>query len=465
MKGVRIIPSACRACLWILLFLSCLALPAAAQIGSNPKQEFRAAWIATVANLDWPTQGAPAAQQQTDLTRLFDRLKAAGVNAVLFQVRNEADALYASSYEPWSVFLTGTQGRNPGYDPLAFAIEEAHKRGMELHAWFNPYRVWVSSRNYPRDPSSIYLTKPEWLLTINNAVTILNPGIPAVRAYLVQIIRDVAERYDVDGIHFDDYFYPYPPNQVTTQDQATYNEFGTAFGSQPTFRAYSVNMLVKGVRDMLAVVRPDVKWGISPFGIWKSGTPAGINGLSGATDLYADAVTWMEQQWLDYLTPQLYWAFGGRPGLRKARSVVGHPDERPAPLPGVGRVSFRPHHVLGHALFGQRDTQPGETQSADRQRPWPGVLSRVEPEPVHVEGACRYPGDWPFPPPGAHADHDMEEFGSSRSPCRFRRVLDRSRPIYADLGSLGRGGRRAHPVLRRVPGQCGHRARLGHRYG
>lgn len=285
--------------------------PVSAQIGSNPKQEFRAAWIATVANLDWPAQGASAAEQQADLVRLLDRLKEDGFNAVVFQVRNEADALYASPYEPWSVFLTGTQGQDPGYDPLAFAVAEAHKRGMELHAWFNPYRVWVSGRNYPRHPSSVYLTKPEWLLTVNNAVTILNPGIPDVRNYVIQIIRDVVERYDVDGVHFDDYFYPYPPNTISTQDQATFNQYGTAFGSLPVFRAYSVNMLVKGVRDAIAAVRPEVKWGISPFGIWKSGTPAGITGMSGATEIYADAVVWMEQQWLDYLTPQLYWAFGG----------------------------------------------------------------------------------------------------------------------------------------------------------
>lgn len=298
----------------LLLLLSLPAVPAAVGQSALPKYEFRGAWMATVINLDWPTsQNYTTAQQQAQMREWLDKLKAAGINAVLFQVRDESDALFDSPYEPWSVFLSGVQGQapDPYYDPLAFAIEEAHKRGMELHAWFNPYRVWVSSRNYPRDPSSVYLAKPEWLLTVDNAVTILDPGIPAVRAYLVDVIRDVVTRYDVDGVHFDDYFYPYPPNQIDGEDWTTYQTYGGGFTSIATWRTYNVNMLVKGVWDMIQVEAPGVKFGVSPFGIWKSGTPPGISGLSGATDLYADAVVWMEQGWLDYLTPQLYWAFGG----------------------------------------------------------------------------------------------------------------------------------------------------------
>lgn len=303
-----------------------------------PKHEFRGAWMATVANLDWPSVEAQTAdQQKAQMVQWLDALRAAGVNAVLLQIRPEADALYASSFEPWSVFLTGQQGLDPGYDPLAFAVEEAHRRGMELHAWFNPYRVWTSSRNYPRDPSSVYLTKPDWLLTINNAITILNPGIPDVRSYVIDVIRDVVTRYDVDGVHFDDYFYPYPPNQITNQDAATYQQYGSGF-ALATWRTYNVNMLVRGVWEMLQAEAPDVVFGISPFGIWKSGTPPGISGLSGATDLYADAVIWMEQGWLDYLTPQLYWAFGG-----------GQDYGKLAPW-WAGQVNGR-HLYPGHGLY------------------------------------------------------------------------------------------------------------------
>jgi uncharacterized lipoprotein YddW (UPF0748 family) len=295
----------------LLLLLSVSTLGLASGQGVGPKQEFRAAWIATVANLDWPSsQSLSAKQQQDQLIDRLDRLKEAGINAVILQVRPESDALYSSALEPWSVYLTGQQGRSPGYDPLAFAVEQAHKRGMELHAWFNPYRVWVSSRNYTRDPGSVFLTQPNWLLPVKNVV-ILDPGLSEVRAFVTQVIMDVVDRYDVDGVHFDDYFYPYPPNTIGVEDAATYQQRGASFASIDTWRAFNVNVMVRGVHEAIEASRPDVKFGISPFGIWKSGTPSGITGLSGATELYADAVNWMEQQWLDYLTPQLYWAFGG----------------------------------------------------------------------------------------------------------------------------------------------------------
>lgn len=305
-----------RALRLFVLLLGCTIFSLSSAYGQTalPKHEFRGTWIATVSNLDWPSsRGLSTAQQQAEMIGLLDGLQAAGINVVMFQIRPESDALFESPYEPWSYFLSGTQGvaPNPYYDPLTFTIAEAHKRGIEVHAWFNPYRVWMSARDYVRDPSSPYLAKPDWLLTVNNAITVLDPGIPDVRAWVIEVIRDVVARYDVDGVHFDDYFYPYPPNSVTNEDWGTYATYKGSFTNVDIWRSYNVNMLVRGVWEMIQAEAPDVKFGISPFGIWKSGTPPGIIGLSGATDLHADAVNWMSQGWLDYLTPQLYWAFGG----------------------------------------------------------------------------------------------------------------------------------------------------------
>ncbi len=275
-----------------------------------PKHEFRAAWIATVSRLDWPkTNGTE--NQKAELVALLDDLKALGMNAVFFQVRPEADALYESEIEPWSYVLTGEQGKvpDPFYDPLEFAIEEAHKRGMELHAWFNPYRA--DRGLYTPAPNHVTVEHPEWILDFGN-LKILNPGIPAVRQYVTDVIADVVTRYDVDGVHFDDYFYPYPPDQITDEDAetyATYNEDG--IGNIGDWRRNNINVFVQGVSDTIQAIRPDVAFGISPFGIWKNGVPPGIVGLDAYNVLYADAVAWLEQQSLDYLTPQLYWAFGG----------------------------------------------------------------------------------------------------------------------------------------------------------
>ncbi|GIV59512.1 MAG: hypothetical protein KatS3mg043_0601 [Rhodothermaceae bacterium] len=280
-----------------------------------PKEEFRGTWIATVYNLDWPRSTSPTAQQ-SELIALLDELKTAGINAVFFQVRSAADAFYASSYEPWSAWLTGEQGRppEPFYDPLAFAIEEAHKRGMELHAWINPFRAVTGDT--PLAPNHIAVTHPEWLLSFDGGnLKILNPGIPDVRSYIADVIMDIVTRYDVDGIHYDDYFYPYPPNEITTEDQDTYATYGTGFTSIATWRRYNINMFVRTVHERLTAFEQEtgriIKHGVSPFGIWRSGVPAGIVGLSAYDVIYADAPNWLAQGWVDYLVPQLYWPFGG----------------------------------------------------------------------------------------------------------------------------------------------------------
>jgi len=284
-----------------------------------PKREVRAVWVATVSNLDWPRRGESATSQIADLASLFDGLKAQGINVIHFQVRTECDALYASPTEPWSQFLTGTQGQDPGYDPLTVAVDLAHKRGMELHAWLNPYRADAAVNTGRDDIAATHVTKlhPEWVMNIPTLPNkrVLDPGIPAVRAYVTDVVGDIVTRYDVDGIHFDDYFYPYPEGSFSgmgNEDRSTWATYGAPSGfTQVTYRGYSVNMMVKGVQARINSIRPSVKFGISPFGIWKSGTPAGVTGMSGADAIYADGVTWMQQGWLDYLTPQLYWKFGG----------------------------------------------------------------------------------------------------------------------------------------------------------
>ena len=244
------------------------------------KHEFRGVWIATVHNLDWPSSRSTfgGSQQRAQLVTMLDKVQAAGINALFFQVRSEADAMYDSPYEPWSYWLTGAQGvaPNPFYDPLAFAVEEAHRRGMELHAWFNPYRV-VGSSGYARHSSHVSVQRPEWTLSIGD-LAILNPGLQEVRDYVATVIADVVRRYDIDGVHFDDYFYPYPPNQITLQDRETFNTDPREFRSIGDWRRDNVNLLMAQVADSVNAIRSSVKFGISPFGIWKKRRSIGGRG-------------------------------------------------------------------------------------------------------------------------------------------------------------------------------------------
>ncbi|GAB5519669.1 MAG: family 10 glycosylhydrolase [Rhodothermales bacterium] len=299
-----------------LCFLIGFWTPLVLAQSSGPKHEFRGAWVATVSNLDWPdSPNSTPAQQQASLIQLLDKLQASGLNAVMFQVRSEADAMYDSPLEPWSRFLTGRQGDAPApyWDPLAFAIDEAHKRGMELHAWINPFRVQSGSRSYT---ASTHVTEqhPDWVLEVGTQ-KLLDPGIPAVRSYIIDVVADIVGRYDVDGIHYDDYFYPYPSSTspaISTEDDDTFNQHNPQnFSSRGDWRRNNINQFVKGLYERVKAIKPWVKVGASPFGIWRSGTPSGIVGLSAYDVIYADAVNWMDQQWLDYLSPQLYWAFGG----------------------------------------------------------------------------------------------------------------------------------------------------------
>jgi len=291
---------------------------------TNPKREFRAAWIASVTNIDWPASTNRTVETlKQDLRDLLDNIKNTGLNAVFFQVRPECDALYKSNIEPWSYWLTGVQGQAPsgGFDPLQFAIEEAHKRGLELHAWLNPYRARQSS-TYSRSASHITNTKPNWIMKFGN-LFILNPGLPEVRNYNVTVVEDIIKRYDVDGIHFDDYFYPYPPDNMTSSvtnnalDDAAFAADPRGFLNKNDWRRDNVDIQMKAISDKIKSIKPHIKFGISPFGIWKNGVPSGITGMDAYSAIYADPMAWLKQNTVDYLIPQLYWRIGGSQDYNK----------------------------------------------------------------------------------------------------------------------------------------------------
>ncbi|MFH0734919.1 MAG: family 10 glycosylhydrolase [bacterium] len=291
------------------------------QSTTPPKKEFRAAWIATVTNLDWPANpNLSIEQQKSSLIAMLDVMKACNMNVAVFQVRTECDALYKSTIEPWSYWLTGAQGLAPAssdWDPLQFAIEESHKRGMELHAWVNPYRAVKTIGNYPISSQHITTTHPEWILTFSSSkLKILNPGIPDVRDYNLKVVMDIVNRYDVDGLHMDDYFYPYDP-VISTEDAATFQQYPNGFTNIGNWRRNNVNVMMKMVMDSINAVKPYVKFGISPFGIWKPGYPAGITGLNSYDVLFADPMAWLRAGSIDYLTPQLYWKIGGNQDYSK----------------------------------------------------------------------------------------------------------------------------------------------------
>lgn len=283
---------------------------------TDPKREFRGVWMATVENLDWPTNPTmPAEKQKQQLVRMFDAHEQTHINAVIFQVRPAADAFYAKSREPWSKWLTGKQGQapNPVYDPLEFALTEAHKRGMELHAWFNPYRATMDNRYSLLSPNHITNTKPEWFL-IYGGQKVFNPGLPEVREYIVRVILDVVDNYDIDGVHMDDYFYPYAIAGQRINDDAAYRQYGGDFDNIKDWRRNNVDLLIKQLNDSIRVHKPRVKFGISPFGIWanKSQNVEGSDTRGGDSyySLYADSRKWIKEGWIDYINPQLYWPRG-----------------------------------------------------------------------------------------------------------------------------------------------------------
>lgn len=297
----------------------CLSLLPLSLVGqSPPKHELRGAWIATFTNIDWPSANTLfVAAQQSELIQLLDQLQSTGINAVFFQVRSQCDAMYESQIEPWSADLTGQQGRapSPAYDPLRFMIEACRQRGLEVHAWLNPFRAVSNANNLASfAPNHIAKTRPEWLLA-QGTLRILDPGIPQVRDYVNKVVLDVVRRYDVDGIHFDDYFYPYPPSSGPRfNDDASFAADRRGFTNQQDWRRDNINLFIQQTQESIRAVKPWVKFGVSPFGIWRNqnSDPAGsaTNGLQSYSDIYADSRKWIQQAWVDYLTPQIYWSVG-----------------------------------------------------------------------------------------------------------------------------------------------------------
>jgi uncharacterized lipoprotein YddW (UPF0748 family) len=292
-------------------------VPALIQAQNPPPtpREFRGAWVATVGNIDWPSKPTISTwEQQRELLAILDRAVALKLNAIVFQIRPGADALYASPYEPWSQFLTGRQGRapEPPWDPLAFAVEQSHKRGLELHAWFNPYRA-AYNRDTMKARTHISVTDPKLVRTYDRYLW-MDPGDPEVRRRSIRAIVDVAKRYDVDGVHIDDYFYPYPVNdasgkKVDFPDSSTYARYVKGGGtlSKDDWRRRNVDLLVEALYKGVHAAKPWVKVGISPFGIWRPGNPAQIRGFDAYAEIYADSKKWLEKGWGDYFAPQLYW--------------------------------------------------------------------------------------------------------------------------------------------------------------
>lgn len=279
------------------------------------QDELRGVWVATVDNIDWPSRpGLPAEQQRAELLAWLDHAVERRLKTVIFQVRPTADALWPSRFEPWAECLTGRQGGDPGWDPLEVAVSEAHRRGLALHAWFNPYRIALHddpSRLAEDHPARV---RPEWVVPYDGKLY-YNPGLPEVRAFVQDAMFDAVERYDIDGVHWDDYFYPYPVAGEVFDDDAAYREHGSDFPDRADWRRHNIDLLVRETAERLRATRPRVPFGISPFGVWRnretdplgSRTRAGVQTYD---DLFADTRTWVKEGWIDYVVPQLYWNIG-----------------------------------------------------------------------------------------------------------------------------------------------------------
>lgn len=283
-----------------------------------PRSEFRGLWAASVLNIDWPSKaGLSAATQQSELRSILNLAVARNLNAVLLQVRPAADRMWRATLgEPWSRYLTGTQGRDPGYDPLAYAISEAHKRGLALHAWINPFRVAMDTSLSSLVADHPARRNPSWSFPYGGR-RYYNPGIPAVRAYIRSVVVDLVKRYDVDGIHFDDYFYPYPVAGQSIPDSAAYAAYHGSWSTVERWRINNINLFVRDTYNAIKAAKRRVVFGISPFGIWRNSTSTSLgsatSGLESYSALYCDTRRWVRDGWVDYILPQLYWYQGYKP--------------------------------------------------------------------------------------------------------------------------------------------------------
>ena len=299
----------------LLFFIAALQL-FHSPVFSQPAYEFRGVWIATVDNIDWPTRGMTnVAEQKAEFIRQLDMHKRNGMNAVIVQVRPAADAFYPSKYEPWSQWLTGVQGKapSPWYDPLKFMIDEAHKRGLEFHAWLNPYRANFNIRSASIAKDHITRKHPGWFLTYGTT-KYFDPSNKDAQQFVTDVVADIVRRYDIDAVHMDDYFYPYRIAGKEFPDEKTYERSGTEL-TKGDWRRSNVDSIIVKLSQVIKKEKPWVKFGISPFSVWRNNDqdPDGSDSKSSVTnydDLYADILLWLREGWIDYVTPQLYLEIG-----------------------------------------------------------------------------------------------------------------------------------------------------------
>lgn len=354
-----------------------------AQQAAGPvKREFRAVWISSIANLDYPKK--PTAERvalREEYKNLLDQYQKMGFNAVIVQIRPAADALFPSKQAPWSKYLTGTQGRAPypEFDPLQFMVEETHLRGMEFHAWLNPYRATADLDTVSLAPTHAFRLHRNWIVRYGKRFY-FNPAIPEVRQHISDVVAEVVDNYDVDAIHFDDYFYPYPEKGAILADSADYRFFGFGFSTIEDWRRSNIDALIETVSQRIKASKPHVKFGISPFGVWRnkdkdpqfgSDTRAGVTCYD---DLYADVLNWIRKGWIDYVIPQIYWNIGYAPAdhntlinwwstmVQDCHLYIGHAAYKvgnnsepawndPAEIPRQIKLNRRTAKCLGSAYF------------------------------------------------------------------------------------------------------------------
>jgi uncharacterized lipoprotein YddW (UPF0748 family) len=417
-------------CLCLLSLLTAGGVFAQVQTrGAYPKREFRAAWIQSV---NGQFRGMPAEKLKQNLTGQLNSLQKAGINAIIFQVRPEADALYASRLEPWSRFLTGVQGKapEPYWDPMQFMIDECHKRGMEFHAWINPYRTKTTLKS-ELAPNHVYNIHPEWFVTYGDQLY-FDPALPESRRHICMVVSDIVSRYDVDAIHMDDYFYPYPVKGKDFPDDASFARLGGGFGNKGDWRRNNVNMLIKKLHETIREIKPWVKFGVSPFGIYRneSSDPLGskTKGLQNYDDLYADVLLWAREGWIDYNIPQIYWH-------------IGHPAADYETL-----VKWWARHTENRPLFIGQSVM-NTVQNADPKNPSMNQLPRkmaLQRAYQTIGGSCQWPASAVIENVGKYRDALIAEyhkypalppvfdFMDNEAPAKVRRL----KPVWTEDGYI-----------------------------
>ena len=416
-------------CVFFLLLMAG-GVFAQVQTGSAyPKREFRAAWIQSV---NGQFRGMPTEKLKQNLIGQLNSLQKAGINAIIFQVRPEADALYASRLEPWSRFLTGVQGKapEPYWDPMQFMIDECHKRGMEFHAWINPYRTKTTLKS-ELAPNHVYNIHPEWFVTYGDQLY-FDPALPESRRHICMVVSDIVSRYDVDAIHMDDYFYPYPIKGKDFPDDASFARFGGGFSNKGDWRRSNVNVLIKKLHETIREIKPWVKFGVSPFGIYRneSSDPLGskTKGLQNYDDLYADVLLWAREGWIDYNIPQIYWHIGHPVAYYKTRGKWWARNTKNRPL------------FIGQSVM-------NTVQNADPKNPSINQLPRkmaLQRAYQTIGGSCQWPASAVVENAGKYRDALIAEyhkypalppvfdFMDNEAPAKVRKM----KPVWTEDGYI-----------------------------